>query len=277
MSKRGDYGDAKRGEYKLLWPEDLTIETDESAVLYDPRVHLKLDESLVRSMMRRGNKVPVNITPDRRVIDGRQRTKAGIEANKRLRAEGKEPIRLKCLVEGGEEADQLGLLILANELRQQNKPIAVARLLARFAECGRDEAECAETAGVSVATVKNMQALLSAHPDVIRAVESGKLKYGEAYKIARLPQAEQLAALGGVEEIEESDDEPAEKKKKRKAKVDGKAQWMSRKEIIELREKVETEESISEIARPGMLAVFDLIAGIPSSWAEKYGLVEEAE
>ena len=115
--------DAPRANMFMVEPEQLTLVTDENHPLYDPRVHLPVDDNLVRNIMAFGVKEPILVRKNGvefEVVAGRQRTKAAIEGNKRLAKEGKEPMRVRAIIERGDEADMFGVMILENELRQDN-------------------------------------------------------------------------------------------------------------------------------------------------------------
>lgn len=79
--------DAPRENMFRVEPEKMVLVTDENHPLYDPRVHLPLRENLVLNIMAHGVKEPILIRKNGdtfEVVDGRQRVKHAIEANKRL-------------------------------------------------------------------------------------------------------------------------------------------------------------------------------------------------
>lgn len=128
----------------MVDPDDLVIITDKSDPLYDPRVELPVEEPMVLNIMHKG--ILQNIRIVRRnnqdvVITGRQRVKAAREANKRLRKEGKEPIKVPCVLTRGDEAEQLGVMISENELRQGDGILAKAEKCKRYLDMGRTEKE----------------------------------------------------------------------------------------------------------------------------------------
>lgn len=106
--------EAPRTNAWLFDPEQLKLVTDESHHLYDPRIHLPIDEAMVKNIMVNGVIEPVIIAKEGQdviVVDGRQRTKNAIEANKRLTAEGKEPVKVTCIIRRGDDASLFGVLI----------------------------------------------------------------------------------------------------------------------------------------------------------------------
>jgi ParB family chromosome partitioning protein len=198
----------KRDVY-MFDPDDLVIVEDESSPLYDERVNLPLDEALVVNMMFAPDGVPQGVlepglgarnteTGKVEMIDGRQRVKAAREANRRLREQGLEPIRMPVLIQRANKHRAMGMLISANEHRQDDTPIGKAKKAQRYLDLGRDESEIAALFGISVSSVKNMLSLLDAPASVRGAVESGKITTSAAYKLAKLDPTkakEKLAEL----------------------------------------------------------------------------------
>ena len=192
-----------RANMFLMDPDEITIiglDTKDGPEhpLYDERIHLPIDEPLVLSLMAHGNKVPIAVRKNGdaiEAVDGRQRIRCGREANKRLNGEGKPPIRLRVIPERGSDGDMFGVLILANELRQADGPLAKAEKLKRYMAMGYSEEEAAVTFGVTKTTIKNWIALLEVDPAVRNAVEAGTLPATAASKLASLSREEQKAAL----------------------------------------------------------------------------------
>jgi len=192
--------EAPRQNLWLLNPEELQLITDEKDPLYDPRVSLPALEGLVLSIMRRGVIEPVIIQKrdgQAVVVDGRQRVKAAREANKRLKKEGAIVKRVPCKLEVvAEAADVLGLMFSANEHRTDDSPIEKAKKAARLLQAGYSEEEIAVEFGLrSAQTVKNWLSLLDVAPAVRKAIERGEVAPTVAAKVAKLPHAEQLAAI----------------------------------------------------------------------------------
>jgi ParB family chromosome partitioning protein len=200
------------GRDEMLWFDpsspSLVDITDENCLMYDERIKLQLDEAMVRNIMHHGVRVPIivrkngdkNGRPVVEIVDGKQRKAHAIEANKRLVAEGKEPIRLPAVRARGEVADMYGIMISANEIRRDDSIGVKARKLQRYLAMGRTEAEAAVVFGVTLPTVKNMLAHLELHPDVQKRVESENLPSTVAKELGKLPQEEQPAALAQLVE-----------------------------------------------------------------------------
>ncbi len=215
----------KRDAY-MFDPEDLVLVTDEKHPLYDERVNLPVDESLVLNIMfapdgtPQGVLEPINAarnteTGKVEVIDGRQRVKAAREANKRLKKKGLEPVWVPCMLKRVNAYTSMGMLISSNEHRQDDSPLGKAKKAARYIALGRDEAEIATLFGISAASVKNMLGLLDAPAAVRNAVEAGKISTSDGYKLAKLEPEE---AKKKVAELVEHAPRAAGKKRNANAK-----------------------------------------------------------
>src|ERR1700743_1127639 len=87
-SSKDTYGATGSTNLLLFDPKDLTIVTDERSPLYDERVDLPVDEALVDSIVDQGvlEAILVRKNPETgktEVVNGRQRGRATVEANKR--------------------------------------------------------------------------------------------------------------------------------------------------------------------------------------------------
>lgn len=185
----------KRDAY-MFDPEDLVLVTDEKHPLYDDRVHLPVNENLVLNMLYAPDGVPQGVlepvtvarnteTGTVEVVIGRQRVKAAREANKRLKKQGLEPIRVPAMIQRVNAHRGMGMIISENEQREDDTPLGRARKAQRYLQLGRDETEVAVLFGISKASVKNMLALLDAPAAVRHAVDAGKISVSDGYKLAR--------------------------------------------------------------------------------------------
>ncbi len=183
----------------LLPPEMLTMVTQKDHHLYDERIHLPVDPGLVKSFMAVGSKVPLIVVKDGNqllIVEGRQRYKAALAANKQLEKEGKELIKVKVQLESGaSESDLFGLSILTNELRYADGPMAKAAKAKRFIDMGRTEEEAAVVFGVTKATIKNWLAINCLSATARKAVDTGKISVTAAAKLCELPPEKQADAL----------------------------------------------------------------------------------
>src|ERR1043165_7254460 len=108
-----------KGKTNLLFfdPEDLVLVTDVASPLYYHRENLPVSEALVRNIKAKGVLQAIRVcknveTGKVEVVAGRQRVKAAREANRRLVAEGLEPVQVPAMVgRAGDPADQLGILV----------------------------------------------------------------------------------------------------------------------------------------------------------------------
>lgn len=194
--------DASRTNAWNIEPERLVLIEDQTHPLYDPRVHLPVDESLVLNIGLHGVIEPVIICkdgPDLVVVDGRQRVKAAREANVRLRAEGKLPMLVTCMVRKGDDASLFGVMVSTNELRTEDSPLWRAEKLQRYLAMGRTEAEAAIVFGVSRQTIRNWIELLNLDVSVKLAVDAGVIGATAAVQVfsglKREDQREKLKAL----------------------------------------------------------------------------------
>lgn len=186
-------------------PENLTVigldtKDGKEHPLYDDRIHLPLDEGLVKNMMVFGVLEPALVRKNGtfvEVIDGRQRVRAAREANRRLLEQGAETIAVPCFVKRGDEQQIMGVM-LSTFIRQDDSAIAKALKCQRYLDTGKSEADAALVYGVSAQAVKGWLALLDLAPSVQRAVQSGQLAAGAALALGDLPHVEQAAKLTAI-------------------------------------------------------------------------------
>lgn len=216
---------AQRGENILLLdPEDIVLVTDKEHPLYDRRVHNAPQEPLVASIMTFGVKVPVIVRNEdgkALVVDGRQRVINAREANKRLRAEGSVPHKIKAMVEsrGSTDIDSMGVMVLTNEHRSADELMNKADKAFRMLETGADEKRVATAFGVTVNTLRSWLTLRGASAPVKKAVEAGIVSASAAAAIAKLPKAEQEKHLAKLQEAAPATGKRAGKVSARTAKA----------------------------------------------------------
>lgn len=260
MSKdtRAANGAVGKKDLLLFDPDDLVIVEDEASALRDDRAKLPFKERTVLSIMARGVLLPIIVrkNPDTgktEVVDGRGRTKACREANKRLKKEGRDPIMIPATVKRTSALDSLAMMITANEDRDEDTPLNRAKKAARFLDLGGTEEDACVAFGISKATLKNMIGLLDAPAVVRRAVESGAVTASDGYKLAKLEPKE---AAEKAEKLKtEAPRTPGKKRstnaKKAKEIVDGASSVRSKKTILEKLAEVQRSESINENKRMG--------------------------
>lgn len=192
--------DAKRGTHFLCDTDQLTLITAKGHPLYDERVNLPVPEWLVKSIMARGVRVPILARKNGEaleIVDGRQRYKGAIEANKRLDAEGAELRRVPTmLVVEKSDASAMETMILVNEQRQADDVITRAEKALRLRDAGKTDDEVAAAFGVGEPVVRSWYALLEMSPAVKAAVRAGTLSASQAKALfAKMPREDQPAAL----------------------------------------------------------------------------------
>jgi len=189
-----------RSNMYMVNPEDLKIITEPGNpvdTLYDPRVNLPVEENMVLNIMHHG--LLQNIRIVRRgdediVVTGRQRVKAAIEANKRLKKEGKEQVRVPCVLVRGDESAQMGVMISENELREGDSILAKADKCRRYLDMGRTTQEAAVIFGVTEQTIKNWMQIIGLTSSVKKAVDNGVISATAAAKLSGMTPVEQKEA-----------------------------------------------------------------------------------
>jgi ParB family chromosome partitioning protein len=188
-------------------PEDLVLVEDEKHALYDPRVKMPLDEALVRNIMANGIIQPITARRNGErdgkalveVVTGRQRVRAAREANKRLAAEGAEPVLVPTVLKRGDDRSLFGVIVSENELRRGDSTTEKAKKLQRYIDMGGDEDQAAVQFGVSRSTIRNYLALLDCDKAVQKAVDAGSITATLAItEFSKVPREEQRAALEKV-------------------------------------------------------------------------------
>lgn len=198
-----NYG-AKREDLLLFEPENLTVVTDPKHPLYDERVNEPIDEALVRNIMRYGVKQSISVRlngalddgrPCVEVVAGRRRVLHAIEANRRLVAEGKIPLRVPARPERGSDADIFGVMISENEQRKGDSIVARAEKLNRYLQMGRTKEEAEVTFGMSPSTIENYLKILECAAPVKAAMADGRIPTTAARQFAAMPRDQQATAL----------------------------------------------------------------------------------
>jgi len=241
-------------------PDDLVLVEEEGRALYDPRVKMPLDEALVLSIMSDGVIEPIVVAKlDEQpiVIDGRQRVRAAREANSRLKAARKEPVFVPAHVRDGSPAELFGVTVAANEIRQDDSPVAKARKLARLLQIGYSEEMAANKFGVTLQTIKQWEKLNECAASVLRAVDQGKLSSHAASQLAGLPNEEQAEKLAKL--LEESTARSGNGKSKRPsarkvAQAAGKAETKMRSRR-EIKKCLDTHKHLPKDAKAALLWV----------------------
>ena len=283
MSKdtRAANGAKSKKDLLLFDPNDLVIVEDQGSALQDDRAKWDPPEWLILSIMARGVLTPIIVrknpeTDKTEVVDGRQRTGACREANKRLKKEGREPVLIPATVKRTNALDSIAIMVTANG-RIDDTPLNRAKKAARYLDAGGTEEDaCVMLGGVSKATLKNMIALLDAPAVVRKAVEAEHISVSDGYKLAKLEPEE---AAKRVDKLKtEAPRTPGKKRssnaKKARAIVKGQEHTNgaaaahddenglpSKKTVSKTLKEIEESEAINENKRMGAVAVLKWFLG----------------
>jgi ParB family chromosome partitioning protein len=189
-------------------PDEVQLIEDPKHPLYDERVEKPLTEKFIVGIMKFGVKKPVEVrkngkTPEGRdiveVVDGRRRLRGAREANKRLVAQGSEPITIQVIIVKGDDADMDARMVLGNENRENDDLIIKARKAKRLIDLhgieytsllfGKEEKE-----------IEGWLDLLNLAPDIQKKIQNGDINENAAYELISLPRAEQLQVVAKMTE-----------------------------------------------------------------------------
>ncbi|MGP3038430.1 ParB/RepB/Spo0J family partition protein [Serratia nevei] len=230
------YGASGKTNVLMFEPENLHLVSDKTHPLYDERIHLPLHEPTVLSIMKLGVIEPIVIWKDPEtgrscVVEGRQRVKNTLEANKRLREEGKKPLLVPAVVRRGSPFSVAEVMISANEIFQADTPLGRAKKMADALTRGHDEDDLSLMFGVGVQTIRATLALLDATQAVKDAVESGTVTVSQARQLANLSPEEQREKVKEVEVATAGTKGHEKARRQRQVIGDAKPRMKSRKEI----------------------------------------------
>ena len=193
--KRKQAVDGARGTFFWVDPEQLTIVNDPTRTdLYDPRVEREVDEELAQSLKQDGNLIALRVRKNGEaleVIDGRQRVKAALWANKNLPGM---PVKLKVELWKGSDQEAFAVMVEANSQRTDDTPMERARKInvALNVHGFSKQRVAAMFRCSSLTTLDNHLALLDLAAPVQKLVESGKLTETVARELVKLPREKQL-------------------------------------------------------------------------------------
>lgn len=198
------YGASGKTNVLTFEPENLHLVTDKTHPLYDERVHLPIHEPTVLNIMKLGVLEPIIVWKDPEtaltcVVEGRQRVKNTLEANKRLRKEGRKPLLVPAVAKRDSPSRLAQVMVSANEIYQPDTPLGRAKKMADALGRGQDEQDLSLTFGVSIQTVRATLALLDATQAVKDAVEAGTVTVTQARQLGTLPPEEQRAKVAEIE------------------------------------------------------------------------------
>lgn len=171
--------------------------------LYDPRIHLPLDEEFVANVLEVGVLEPVLVwkigTGDDAIFavaDGRQRTRVLRKANELLVADGQPPLEITFVpVKGKLTPLDLALLSVSANVHIPDPPLVKAKRAELLLRRGASKSKVARHFAVTERTVDNWLKLLDAPEEVQEAVVIGDVTQTDAREIAALPALQQQPAL----------------------------------------------------------------------------------
>jgi ParB family chromosome partitioning protein len=188
----------KRGNTFYAPPEELFlvgIDDKKEHFLKDvDKVRHQIDEGMVRNIMYNGVLETVLVMQEgERVVvaAGRRRVIHAREANRRLVAEGLQPIKIEIKVKRGSPAKLYGIFISENEHRQNDSFLGKAKKAEKMRDYNATEDEIAITFGVSAQTINNWKKLLELDERVLKLVEKEHLSPSAALKLHGLAPDEQ--------------------------------------------------------------------------------------
>lgn len=191
------------------YPENLTLVKNPNHPLYQERVNRPIKEERVVSILRCGVKQSVIVTKGANpafpeylgkllVVDGRGRVQDACEANRRLKAKGRPPIKVRCTPEEDKQEDPGALFESAlecNSLRDDDDAVTEAHSILKLRELGRSEEECAQIVGISMQTLAQRMRVLELSPNVQRAIQSKDISIATGLSLGIYDHAEQDARL----------------------------------------------------------------------------------
>lgn len=186
--------DAKRGTLFHCDPDQLTLITDPSHPLYDPRVKLPVPEWLIESVAAHGVVEPVIARKNGKlleIVDGRQRYRAAVEANRRGAS-----VKVQTILRGEDDAEAAVTMIVTNEHRQDDDIVTKAKKAAHLLKHGHSPAAVCSAFRITKPTLKAWEAIGCLAPAVKEAIANGAIGATQAVKeLAGLTREEQPAAL----------------------------------------------------------------------------------
>jgi ParB family transcriptional regulator, chromosome partitioning protein len=179
--KKVAIADASRSNIYNVDPANLVLVTDKKHALYDERVHLPIDEGMVKSIIAKGVIQPITIRKNGtlfEVVQGRQRVKNSIEANKRITADGGTPIKVPAVIRNEGDAAAAGTNNVTNYVLQSDDVITKAEKAndARM-RFGKSDADLSVEFNVTINTIKTW-AKLDTLVDVVKvAIKNEKISF----------------------------------------------------------------------------------------------------
>lgn len=253
------FPEANRTTAFVYPPEKFVLVDDPAHPLFDPRIHNPLKEEFVQDVMVNGIIEPVVVRKNgdcAEVVDGRQRVKAALEANRRYAREGVDlRVEVPFIQRKADDATLFGITVSANEHRTDDTALVRAEKARKLLDFGKTEKDVARSFGVSIATLRNILALLELCTPVRNAVERGELSPTAAAKMAPLSHGEQKKALDAMrEQGGRMTASRTERVTKGEAATPAK-RMQSRREIEKMRDTLSASGTVSEYNKGFLAAI----------------------
>jgi ParB family chromosome partitioning protein len=176
-----------------VYPEELTLVTDETHFLFDPRVHNALRDEFVEDILQHGVIKPVEIREAMvegklylEVVTGRQRTLHAIEANKRSDAEGKERRKIPAILVKGEPSELILRMLSENAHTESETKYSRAYKVKRALDEGATKDSIRKSLGCAPNTIDQMLQFLELSPEAREMVEGGNIPLSALPQLASL-------------------------------------------------------------------------------------------
>lgn len=186
-------------------PENLTLVIDPAHPLYDERVAIPVDEGLITSIREHGIRENVSVRRNGslfEVLDGRQRVKAALELNKRIKKElGRafdpkvDRILVPVTMSKDNDNQAAKVMVTLNEIRTQDSPMVQAAKAKRLLDRGIPKQEVCNQFGKPTSWLSQIMKVLDTDDTVQSAVDKGMIPVTAASKLAALPRDQQKKAM----------------------------------------------------------------------------------
>ena len=203
-------GVTKRNHW-ACYPEDITIPVDPDHILEDSRTAAPLNENMVLLTMQVGVLQPIICRRNGQdketgrdiieVVDGRQRLKWAMEANRRLAEVGEDRLKVEYVLRDGSDAqdDHLKMMVAANTHVVRPSHRWLSEMLNKYVNVRKHtEEEATVLFNMSVTGIKYHLMLLSCDEAVLDALDERKITFKAARDMSAMPRAEQRQVLARV-------------------------------------------------------------------------------
>lgn len=206
MSRTEQFGAVSRGQTFVYEPEKLVLVTDKAHPLYDPTVLDAPPKELVENIKELGVIVPILVRknglkrgkPIIEVIEGRNRVKAAIIANKELKAQGFPPRLIPAVYRACDEDEAMTCMVVTNEQRKVENHVDRALKLKMYLDRGFTEKQARVAFGLSSSKLATLKSVLEMTKEIQAALRSKSITMTIAVEISKLPRSKQVTVLQDV-------------------------------------------------------------------------------